>query len=113
MLKYKVETIPVSENLWNHCFDRLKEELPAQQFNTWLRPLHGEFKDGTLFVYAPNKFVLDWVNQRFLGRIAELVLEFDASQADVPIKLRIGSVSSKEQNGVSATKSQSGTINGY
>jgi chromosomal replication initiator protein len=108
-----METSSVSENLWNYCFDRLKEELPAQQFNTWLRPLHGEFKDGILFVYAPNKFVLDWVNQRFLGRISELVLEFDASQVDVPIKLRIGSVSSKEQDSVLPSKSQPTALNGH
>lgn len=108
-----METTPVSENLWNYCFDRLKEELPAQQFNTWLRPLHGEFKEGTLFIYAPNKFVLDWVNQRFMGRISELVVEFDGKQSDIPIKLRIGSVSSKEQVTVTAPKSQSTATYGH
>lgn len=87
----------MSENLWNYCFDRLKEELPAQQFNTWLRPLHGEFKDGALFVYAPNKFVLDWVSQRFVHRISELVIEFDSSKSDIPIQLKIGNVSSKTE----------------
>lgn len=100
----------MSENLWNHCFDSLKDELPAQQFNTWLRPLHGEFKDGSLFIYAPNKFVLDWVNQRFLGRISELVSEFDASQSEIPIILRIGSISGKQQKNADLPRNQASVL---
>jgi chromosomal replication initiator protein len=82
----------VSEKLWNHCFDRLKEELPPQQFNTWLRPLHGEYKEGALFIYAPNKFVLDWVAQKFVSRISELAGEYDGAYYEIKINLKIGSL---------------------
>ena len=55
---------------WTLCLSRFKEELPAQQFETWIKPL--EFRrDGPGFeLVAPNRFVLQWVKDRFLGRVA-------------------------------------------
>ena len=56
----------MSVELWQQCVDLLRDELPAQQFNTWIRPLQ---------VYAPNRFVLDWVNEKYMGRLLELLSE--------------------------------------
>ncbi|GGU48478.1 chromosomal replication initiator protein DnaA [Pseudomonas laurentiana] len=53
----------------------LRDELPAQQFNTWIRPLQVEAEGDELRVYAPNRFVLDWVNEKYLGRLLELLGE--------------------------------------
>lgn len=61
--------------LWQQCVERLKEELPAQQFNTWIRPLQVQDKEDQLLLLAPNRFVLDWVKQKFLQRIQELLHE--------------------------------------
>ena len=55
-----------STSLWDKCLNYLRDELPAQKFNTWLRPLHAEHKNDTLTLLAPNQFVLDWVNEHFL-----------------------------------------------
>ena len=33
------------QNLWDACLRRLEQELPAQQFNTWIRPLAPEAGD--------------------------------------------------------------------
>lgn len=76
--------------VWSECLEKLKEELPAQQFNTWLRPLQGESIDGVLQIYAPNKFVLDWVKEKFLHRINDLVKEL-GDQAST-VSLKIGSI---------------------
>ena len=54
---------------WQTCLDRLEGELTAQQFNTWIRPLQAIEDQETLRILAPNQFVLDWVNNRFLDRI--------------------------------------------
>ena len=54
---------------WQTCLDRLEGELTAQQFNTWIRPLQAIEDHETLRILAPNQFVLDWVNNRFLDRI--------------------------------------------
>nr|WP_254621500.1 chromosomal replication initiator protein DnaA [Stutzerimonas stutzeri] len=53
----------------------MRDELPAQQFNTWIRPLQVEAEGDELRVYAPNRFVLDWVNEKYLSRLLELLSE--------------------------------------
>ena len=66
--------------LWDECVRCLQDELPAQQFNTWIRPLHAETAPNELRLYAPNRFVLDWVKEKFLGRIRELLKEHSDDQ---------------------------------
>jgi chromosomal replication initiator protein len=65
----------VSVELWQQCVELLRDELPAQQFNTWIRPLQVEAEGDELRVYAPNRFVLDWVNEKYLVRLLELLAE--------------------------------------
>src|SRR5690606_35509514 len=61
--------------LWQQCVGLLRDELPAQQFNTWIRPLQVESAGDELRVYAPNRFVLDWVNEKYMVRLLELLAE--------------------------------------
>src|SRR5438132_10155501 len=65
------------QNLWDACLRRLEQELPAQQFNTWIRPLAPESgaPDDTLILAAPNRFVLELVRERFASRIERLAAE--------------------------------------
>ena len=64
------------QNLWQSCLKQLEKELPAQQFNTWIRPLApSEEALGELRLVAPNRFVLQWVKDRFLGRIETMLTE--------------------------------------
>jgi len=63
----------LSESLWKGCLQRLEKELPDQQLNTWIRPLQAEEQDNQLRLYAPNRFVLDWVREHFSTRIEELL----------------------------------------
>jgi chromosomal replication initiator protein len=65
----------VSVELWQQCVELLRDELPAQQFNTWIRPLQVEAEGDELRIYAPNRFVLDWVNEKYLTRLLELLTE--------------------------------------
>jgi chromosomal replication initiator protein len=59
---------------WESCLLRFEQELPAQQFNTWIKPLRldGENtpQDG-LRLIAPNGFIMKWVRDRYLTRIEE------------------------------------------
>lgn len=76
-------------NLWKRCLDRLEEELSNQQFNTWIRPLQA-VEDGLgLRLLAPNRFVMEWVRERFLGRIAELIGECGGDAA-VQVQIEVG-----------------------
>lgn len=62
------------EKFWSICLGRFKQELSAQQFNTWIKPLQSENCNGSLRLLAPNRFVQQWVKDRFLQRI-ELIAE--------------------------------------
>jgi chromosomal replication initiator protein len=57
---------------WQRCLAAFREELTPQQFNTWIRPLAIEGVDGGYRLLAPNRFVLQWVKERFAERIGEL-----------------------------------------
>jgi len=80
----------VSVVLWQQCIDFLRDELPSQQFNTWIRPLQVEGDNAELRLYAPNRFVLDWVNDKYLNRIQELLDDLSQGQAPL-VSLLIGS----------------------
>jgi len=76
------------QSLWDACLRRLEQELPAQQFNTWIRPLAVGADDaapGTLVLSAPNRFVLELVRERFASRIERLVAE--ASGRELGVRL--------------------------
>lgn len=73
---------------WQNCVDNLKSELSSQQFNTWIRPLQAESTNNLLTLFAPNRFVLDWVKDKFLNRITELVNDSDnAGKIDVILEI--------------------------
>jgi chromosomal replication initiator protein len=82
------ETAENMQSLWDVCLRRLEQELPAQQFNTWIRPLAVGANDaapGALVLSAPNRFVLELVRERFAGRIERLVAE--ASGRELGVRL--------------------------
>ena len=66
---------------WQRCVDHLRDELPSQQFNTWIRPLHAEISADGLTLFAPNRFVQDWVKDKFYSRICELVQRQSGGEA--------------------------------
>ncbi|NMG42656.1 chromosomal replication initiator protein DnaA [Aromatoleum toluvorans] len=69
----------MNRDFWSFCLSRLESELPPQQFNTWIKTLRAEAGAGdepSLRVLAPNRFVMQWVRERYLKRIAELGEEF-------------------------------------
>jgi chromosomal replication initiator protein len=62
-------------SFWTSCLSQFEQELPAQQFNTWIRPLRLEGEEDIangLRLMAPNGFILKWVKERYLTRIEEL-----------------------------------------
>ncbi len=86
----KQEVVPVGPSLWQQCLSRLEDELPAQQFNTWIRPLHAEEEESSLRLLAPNRFVLDWVNDRYRELITQLIQGI-AGHDGIRLTVEIGS----------------------
>jgi chromosomal replication initiator protein len=83
--EYKVEV-----SLWQQCLLRLENELPAQQFNTWIRPLHAIENGENLRLLAPNQFVLDWVRKHHFDTISRTLHDIGPNPA-TRVQLDIGS----------------------
>lgn len=73
--------------VWEKCIDSLQTEFTDQQINTWIRPLQAELKDDTLFLFAPNRFVLDWVNDKFLNRINSILGDITNNSPNVILEI--------------------------
>ena len=84
------QTYPtVMSDFWSTCLKRFEQELPAQQFNTWIKNLRLESEETgpTHFrLIAPNRFVMQWVRERYLAQIETLGLEFFSC----PITINLG-----------------------
>jgi len=80
----------LAEVIWQHCLGHLQAELPAQQFNTWIKPLQIDSlsADQTVRLIAPNRFVKDWVVDKFLDRINELASEADSEASPVEVGVK-------------------------
>ena len=74
-------------SLWHQCLNHLEDELPDQQFNTWIRPLQASNNDQELVLLAPNRFVLDWVKQKYYERITQLARRVNGNNISVSIEI--------------------------
>jgi chromosomal replication initiator protein len=84
------EELLVQGSLWHRCLRQLENEVPEQQFNTWVRPLQAVERDGTLMLLAPNRFVVSWIEQNLLNRIEQL-LGAASNGAEPCVVLEVGS----------------------
>ena len=86
-----VLSISVTQEFWSFCLTRLQGELPPQQFSTWIKALRaeddGEAEKPALRIVAPNRFVLQWVRERYVRRIGELGQEFYGAPLAVALAL--------------------------
>ena len=74
----------VQPPLWNQCLRALEIELSEQQFHTWIRPLQPVEENGSLKLLAPNRFVIDWVQDNCFNKIL-------AVAGAVPVSIEVGS----------------------
>jgi len=80
----------VEVSLWQQCLVRLESELPEQQFNTWIRPLHAIENGDDLRLLAPNQFVLEWVRKHHFETISQTLHDLGPNAA-TRVQLDIGS----------------------
>jgi len=103
-------------SLWNQCLERLRQELPTQQFSMWIRPLVCEEEGGMVSLYAPNRFVLDWVRDKYLNNITGLLREFagnDAPQLRLEVMSRHSTGRTQSASGNVSSSTGSGGNAGY
>ena len=63
----------MSQPIWDQCFSQLENNLSAQQFSTWIRPLQVIFRDQDIRLLAPNQFVQDYVSEHFLTQMQDIL----------------------------------------
>ncbi|MDA0189666.1 MAG: chromosomal replication initiator protein DnaA [Proteobacteria bacterium] len=88
-------------SFWTSCLSQFEQELPPQQFNTWIRPLRMEGEEDAangLRLVAPNGFILKWVKERYLSRIEEL----GSAYFSVPVSISLALGERKAAPAVSA-----------
>jgi chromosomal replication initiator protein len=83
---------------WESCLQRFEQELPAQQFTTWIKPLRfegeGEATADSLRLIAPNSFVLKWVRDRYLARIEDYSRNFFPTPVNIALVIGNGRANS-------------------
>lgn len=96
------------ENFWLSCLSRFEKEIPSQQFNTWIKPLRIESEGDKIQLIAPNRFVSQWIKDKFLVRIKEIAHEhFDHP---VSIELVITSVNNNQNEDKQSASVQTNPI---
>jgi len=67
--------LDIGQSLWQSCIDQLAQELPEQQFNTWIKPLNAQVQEdfSRVTIYVANRFKLDWVRAQYSTRIASML----------------------------------------
>jgi chromosomal replication initiator protein len=71
------------ENFWPSCLSRFEQELSTQQFNTWIKPLYAEVDGNAVRLVAPNRFVMQWVKERFLKKIEQFAHDLQLSNIQI------------------------------
>ncbi|PPI87655.1 chromosomal replication initiator protein DnaA [Candidatus Pantoea edessiphila] len=89
----------MSITLWQQCLNRLQDQLPATEFSMWIRPLQAKLSKNTLALYAPNRFVLDWVKDKYCKNINELIKEFCGINAPL-LNFKVGICNLEKNNRV-------------
>jgi chromosomal replication initiator protein len=81
--------LDIGQSLWQSCVDQLAQELPEQQFNTWIKPLSAQVQDdfSRVTVFVANRFKLDWVRAQYSARISSMLEKLYGQP--VPIELVI------------------------
>jgi len=73
---------------WTACLANFEQELPNQQFITWIKPLSAQVLNGSkVTIVAPNRFVQQWVRDKYLSRIRELALAHFGHPIDLDLLL--------------------------
>ncbi|OYT92487.1 MAG: chromosomal replication initiation protein DnaA [Burkholderiales bacterium PBB3] len=79
----------IGQSLWQSCVDQLAQELPEQQFNTWIKPLTAAVQEDMtkVTIFVANRFKLDWVRAQYSGKIASMLEKLYGQP--IPVELAI------------------------
>ena len=76
-------------DFWQTCIDQLAQELPDQQFQTWIKPLSAQVSDdlSKVTIFVANRFKLDWIRAQYSGRLASLMERLTGQPVSIELAL--------------------------
>ena len=77
----------MSQNFWQTCLQHLERELPADDFNTWIRPLQTSVSKGRTVLLSPNEYVRDFIALHYLERIRDIFEHLGATRESVYVDI--------------------------
>ena len=88
----------LSADLWSRCVDFLAQEIPEQQFNTWIRPLAAAVSNDPLRVtiQVANRFKMDWVRSQYAQRISQVLQTLAGEEVAVELVLTPREVAARQ-----------------
>jgi len=77
------------DSLWQTCIEQLAQEMPEQQFNTWIKPLVAQVSEdfSRVTIFVANRFKLDWVRAQYAGKIAAILERIYGQSVQVELAL--------------------------
>lgn len=89
--------------MWNSCLQELEQRLGSQEFNTWIRPLQSvSSADDKIVLLAPNRFVLDWVNDKYYKDILAVLTTLSGKHLSLTIQLGSSQTQARTASGLQA-----------
>ena len=76
----------MAQNIWQLCLHHLERELPAEDINTFIRPLEVVSGKKRTRLIAPNSYVRDHIATHYLERIRDIFEHLDQPRASVSIE---------------------------
>ena len=76
----------MAQNIWHLCLQHLERELPAEDINTFIRPLEVVYSKNRTRLVAPNSYVRDHIATHYLERIRDIFEHLDHPRASVSIE---------------------------
>ena len=87
--QHPTESDEAGQALWQACLDELAQELPEQQFNTWIKPLSAQVSDdfSKVTLYVANRFKLDWIRAQYSAKLADVLSRLHGQKIQVELAL--------------------------
>lgn len=63
----------MKQSVWQHCISRLAEQVSEQDMQTYVHSLQAEHSQNELCLFAPNRYIAEWVKENISGHIESYV----------------------------------------
>jgi chromosomal replication initiator protein len=99
----------IGQSLWQSCVDQLAQELPEQQFNTWIKPLSAQVLDdfSKITIFVANRFKLDWIRAQYGGRISAMLEKMYGQPVMVELAITPREIAGRNQTASRAVETPS------